>query len=203
MTDITYTPFQKYRIYNGNKVPQGSDWPVFRLTWEHGVNNIPSVSDRYRHFNMFRFEVSRTRETGPFAELRWQIKTGGFSDNRDLSFFDFFHFNSQPLILLINDYHDAFFLPSYYSLSSSEFFGEVHLQYTTPYFLLKLLPGLSKTLIRENLSLSYLGRRFHDNYTELGYSLSEIFLIGKAGVFVGFDDLKFKSAGLKFTLRLN
>ncbi len=34
VTDITYTPFQKYRIYNGNKVPQGSDWPVFRLTPE-------------------------------------------------------------------------------------------------------------------------------------------------------------------------
>jgi hypothetical protein len=203
VTDITYTPFQKYKIYNGNKVPQGSDWPVFRLTWKHGANKIPSVSDQYRHFNMFRFEVSRTHETGPFAELRWQVRTGGFADNRNLSFFDFFHFNSQTVTLLIDDYHDAFFLPAYYSLSSSEFFGELHLEYTTPYFLLKLLPGLSKTLLRENISLSYLGRRFHSNYTELGYSLSEIFLLGKAGIYVGFDDLKFRSAGVRFTLRLN
>jgi len=203
VTDIKYTPFQKYRIYNGNKSPQGSDWPVFRLTWKHGANKIPSLSDKYTHFNMLRFEVSRSHETGPFAELRWQIRTGGFADNRNLSFFDFFHFNSQPIALLIDDYEDAFFLPAYYSLSSSEFFGELHLEYTTPYFLLKLLPGLSKTLIRENLSFSYLGRRFHSNYTELGYSLSEIFLIGKAGIYVGFDDLEFKSAGLKFTLRLN
>ncbi len=152
---------------------------------------------------MFRFEVSRTHDTGPFAELRWQVRTGGFADNRNLSFFDFFHFNSQPITLLIDDYHDAFFLPAYYSLSSSEFFGEVHFEYTTPYLLLKLLPGLSKTLIRENLSLSYLGRRYHSNYTEIGYSLSEIFLIGEAGVYVGFDDLKFRSVGVRFTLRLN
>ena len=61
-------------------------------------------------------------------------------------------------------------IPSYYSLSTPELFGEVHLKYTTPYLLLKLLPGLSKTLMRENLSFSTIGSRFHSNYTEIGYS---------------------------------
>lgn len=201
-TNITFTPFQKYRIYHSNKIPQGSDWPAFSLTWKHMVNQMHEAGT-YRHFDMLRFEVSRTYETGPFAEFRWQAGTGGYLDNRDLPFFDYFHFNSQPLILLIDDYQDAYRIPHYYSLSSPEFFGEAHLKYTTPYLLLKLLPGLSNTLIRENVSLSYIGRHYHTNYTEIGYTLSEIFLLGEAGVFVGFDDVKFRAVGVRFSLRLN
>ena len=83
--------------------------------------------------------------------------------------------------MLLNDYQDAFMLPAYYSLSTPEFFGEAHIKYTTPYLLLKYLPGLSKTLMRENLSLSWLGSVNNRIYTELGYSISELFLSGRSG----------------------
>jgi hypothetical protein len=202
VTDVTFTPYQKYSLYNGNRTPKGSDWPVFRLIWKHGMNKTPFWVN-YRHFDMLRLEVSQERETGAFSQLRWRFRTGGFADNRNISYYDFFHFNSQPLTILIDDYDDAFFLPAFYSMSTPEVFGEAHFKYTTPYLLLKLLPGLSNTLIRENLSFSYFGSRFHRNYTEFGYSLSEIFLIGEAGIYVGFDDLKYRTFGLRFTLRLN
>jgi len=87
--------------------------------------------------------------------------------------------------------------------STPEAFGEIHLKYTTPYLLLKLLPVLSNTLMRENLSFSYLGSRFHTNYTEIGYSISEFLLLGEVGVYAGFDDLKYKSIGAKIILRFN
>jgi hypothetical protein len=201
--NVTYTPYRKYRIYDGNKVAQGSDWPTFSLTWKHGANLVPAISEEYMHFDMFRFEVSRKRETGPFSEFNWRFRTGGFAGKENVSFFDFFHFNSQPIYLMIDDYEDAFMLPPFYSQSTPEFFGEIHLRYTTPYLLLKLLPVLSNTLIRENLSFSYVGSHSRGNYFEIGYSLSEIFLIGKAGIFVGFNDLEYESFGIRFTLRLN
>ena len=203
VTNVTFTPYQKYRIFNGNKAPQGSEWPTFSFTWKHGATKVPSVSDDFMHFDMFRFEASQRRETGAFSELNWKFRTGGFAGKSNVTFFDFFHYNSQPIYLMLDEYDDAFMLPAYYSLNSPEFFGEIHLRYTTPYLLLKLLPGISKTLIRENLSLSYLGSRFHNNYFEVGYGLSEIFLIGKAGIYVGFDDFKYKSFGVRFSLRLD
>jgi hypothetical protein len=203
VTNVTFTPYQKYRVWDGNKVPQGSDWPTLIFTWKHGANMIPSLSDNYKHFDMFRLEISQKHETGAFSELKWKAGTGGFANKRNLSYFDFFHFNPQPIRLLISNYDDAFMLPAFYSLSTPEFYGEAHLKYTTPYLLLKFLPGLSNTLIRENLWFSYLGSRFHKNYTEIGYSLSEIFFLGEAGIFVGFDDLKYKSFGVKIILRLN
>jgi hypothetical protein len=203
VTNVTFTPYQKYRIYAGNKVPQGSAWPTFIFTWKHVANRVPALSAEYRHFDMFRIEISQKHETGPFSEISWRAGTGGFADNRNLSFYDFFHFNAQPIAFLIDDYDDAFMLPAFYSLSTPEFYGEAHLKYTTPYLLLKFLPGLSNTLIRENLSFSYLGSRFHKHYSEIGYSLSEIFFLGEAGIFAGFYNLKYTSFGVKLVLRFN
>ncbi len=56
--------------------------------------------------------------------------------------------------------------------------------------------------MRENLSLSYLGSRYHKNYTELGYSISEVLFLGEIGVYVGFEDLKYKSVGAKLVFQI-
>ena len=64
---------------------------------------------------MIRFEASRNNNIGAFSNFRWRVRAGGFLDNRNLTFYDFFHFNSQPLPVLINNYQDAFMIPSFYS----------------------------------------------------------------------------------------
>ena len=203
VTNITFTPFQKYRVYNQKRIPMGSDKPVFTLTWKHGMNERTLPGDGYNHYDMFRFQVTQERETGAFSEFRWTVRAGVFTDNRNLTFLDYFHFNTQPLELVFNEYSDDFKLPGYYSLSTPELFGEAHFRYTTPYLLLKLLPVLSNTLIRENIIFSFLGSRYNTTYTEIGYSLSEIFLLGEAGIFAGFDDLKYRSFGIRLALRFN
>jgi hypothetical protein len=200
---VQYTPFQRYRKHDGIKIPRGSDWPTFNLTWQHGINEFSEMTDRYKQYDMIRFEASKRKEMGAFGELRWRIRTGGFLDNRSLTFYDFFHFNSQPVPILLDDYQDGFMNPAFYSLSTPELFGEVHIKYTTPYLLLKLLPVLSNTLMRENLTLSYLGALDHRNYTEIGYSLSEVMLLGEIGVYVGFEDVKYNSTGVKLILKFN
>jgi hypothetical protein len=203
VTKVIYTPYQRYRINKGNKIPMGSDWPTFNLTWRHGVNDFSEMADRFSHFDMVKVEATKRHNIGAFSDFRWRVRAGGFLDNTSVSFYDFFHFNSQPFPLLFNEYHDAFMIPAFYSLSTPEFYGEVHLKYTTPYLILKLLPVLSNTLMRENISLSYLGSRFQSNYTEIGYSISEFLLLGELGVYVGFEDIRYKSVGVKLVLRLN
>lgn len=201
-TSITFTPRQRYRLSDGARIPQGSDWPTFTFSWKHVMNEIEG-DNSYRHFDVLRFEVTRTHEMGAFSELTWRVRTGGIPDNRYISFYDFFHFNAQPLPLLFDNYTDAFRLAPYYSISTPEFFGEVHTKYTTPYLFLKYLPGLSKTLMRENVSIAYLGSRFHPDYTEVGYSISEIWLIGELGFWLGFEDMDYSSSGVRLILRFN
>jgi hypothetical protein len=202
-TRITYTPFQHYKIFKGVKTPRGSEWPTFNLTWQHGINEFVEMTNKLQNYDMIKFEASKNKSTGAFSDFRWRVRAGGYFDNRNLTFYDFFHFNSQPFPLLLDNYSDAFMIPSFYSLSTPEAFGEVHLKYTTPYLLIKLLPVISNTLMRENLSFSYLGSRYHKSYTEIGYSLSEIFFLGELGVYAGFDDLKYRSIGVNMVLRFN
>jgi len=203
VTKVSYTPFQRYRIFSGTKVPAGSDWPTFNLTWQHGINEFKEITSGLRHFDMLRFEVSKNRSIGAFSDFRWRLRTAGFFDNRSLTFYDFFHINTQPIPVLLNNYDDAFMLPAFYSMSTPEFYVEAHMKYTTPYLLLKLLPLLSNTLMRENISLSYLGSRFHKNYSEIGYSISEILFLGELGVYVGFDNTKYRSVGAKIVFKFN
>jgi hypothetical protein len=207
-TDLTakfsFTPFQKYRMYRGRKIPQGSDWPTFTLSWQHGLNRFKEMDNASREYDMLRFEANkRYDDIGAFSELRWRFRAGTFLDNRSVPFYDFFHFNPQQPLVLLDDYHDAFMLPAYYSISTPEAFGEFHIKYTTPYLLVKLLPGISNTLMRENLSLSLLGARNRPFYSEIGYSISEIFFLAEAGVFVGFNGTKYKSIGAKIILKFN
>lgn len=203
VTNVTFTPEQRYSISNNTRIPRGSDWPTFGVTWKHGVNKAAALNAGYKHFDMVRFEISRRSEPGPFSEFRWKVRTGGFINSSGLSYYDFTGFNPQPVRVLLDDYDDSFKLPAYYSLDTPDFFGEIHLKYTTPYFLLKLLPGLSNTLMRENLSLSYLGTRGRGSYTEAGYSMSQIFFLGEIGIYAGFDDLKYRQAGIKIILNIN
>jgi hypothetical protein len=203
VTNVTITPRQKYRIRDGIKIPSGSDWPTFVLTWKHGINEFSELSKNYRHFDMIGLEASKHHSLGAFSEFDWRVRAGGIINKNSLTFYDFFHYNAQPLPVLIDNYQDAFRLPAYYSLSSPEIFGEVHLKYTTPYLLLKYLPGLSKTLMRENLSISWLGSEFHKSYTELGYSITELLLLGELGIYAGFENLKYKNIGVRLILRFN
>lgn len=200
---LSYTPRQKYSIYNGRRVSRGSDWPTFSLTWKHGINEFAGEQETWKHYDMLSLDISRSNNIGAFSEFRWQIHAGGFLDNRSVPFYDFFHINTQPLYILLDDYRDAFRLPSYYSLSTPEFHGEMHIKYTTPYLVLKYLPGLSKTLMRENLSISWLASRYTRSYTEIGYSITELFFLGELGVYAGFDNLKFRSVGAQLVLRFN
>ena len=202
VTNVTFIPRQKYRIYGGEKIPAGeSDWPTFILTWKHGINEFAGSPDILRHFDQIRFEASKTYSPGAFSKLSWRVRTGGFLNNSFIPFYDFFHFNAQPFPVLLDDYEDSFMLPAFYSLSTPEFFGEAHIKYTTPYLLLKYLPGLSKTLMRENISLSYLGTRFRRSYSEIGYSISEVLLLGEIGIYAGFYDFEYHNLGVKFILR--
>ena len=200
---ISYTPRQMYSIVNDAKIPRGSDYPTFSLTWKHGLNEFKNTATGYRHYDLIRFEASKRRDIGAFGEFRWRFRTGGFINNSGIAYLDIFHFNSQPLPVLLNDYEDSFQLPAFYSLSTPGYFSEFHMKYTTPYLLIKLLPVISNTLMRENINISFLWSRYHEAYTEIGYSISEFLLLGEVGVYSGFYNLSYSSTGFKLILRFN
>ncbi|NLE34950.1 MAG: carboxypeptidase-like regulatory domain-containing protein [Bacteroidales bacterium] len=199
-TVLSWTPRQRYRISNGAKVSAGSDYPTFAITWRHGYNFNDTLSG---HYDMLMGEVSRTGRFGALNEFRWRIRGGGFFNSGNVRLQDMHYFNTQSSPVLLNNYEDAFYLAPVYSLAARSTFAEAHVMYTTPTLLLKRLPVLSRTLIRENLGLSAAWTPESGYYWEAGYSLSEVFLIANIGVWTGFRGTSFESAGIRVGLRID
>ena len=198
-SSLTWTPRQRYRISGGARVSAGSDYPTFTLTWRHGYGYNDTLSGSY---DLLAAEVNRTDRFGAMNEFRWRIRAGGFLNSENARMQDMHFFNTQSSPVLLNFYEDAFYLKPCFSVSTRKAFAEAHLRYTTPTLLLKRLPGLSRTLIRENIGISALWTPEAGNYYEAGYSLSEVLLVGTVGVYAGFTGTSFESAGIRVILRL-
>lgn len=194
---FSFTPRQKYYIYNGVKSPGGSTYPTFRFTWEHGINK--KAGRDAAGYDLLKASASKTRSIGAFSEYGWSIGAGAFINNDGLEFPDFAHFNSQPIPVLLTNYRNVFMIPDYYSLATPDYYSEAHFRFTTPYLLVKLLPLLSNTLMRENITFSWLYTPHTKNYYEIGYALSEVFLLGRIGFYAGFEDFTWKGAAVRFT----
>lgn len=199
-TSLTWTPRQRYRLADGAKIPADSDYPTFTLTWRHGYNHNSDFAGGY---DLISGEISRTDRFGALNEFRWRIRAGGFMKSENVALQDMHFFNTQTSPVLLNNYEDAFYLKPCYSVSTRKAFAEGHVSYTTPTLLLKRLPVLSRTLMRENLSLSALWTPEAGYYFETAYSLSEVFLVGTAGVYAGFTGTSFESAGVRVILRID
>jgi len=198
--ELSYTPRQRYRISKNAKVNLSADYPVFHILWKHGYNYNDALSG---HFDLLRGDISMRRDLSALREFRWNIGGGGFFNHKNLQFQDMYIFNTQTSMVLLNNYEDAFYLKPNYEISSPSQFAEAHIRYTTPCLAVKRLPLLSKTLIRENLSASWLWTPDYGNYYEVGYSLSEIYLVGEAGVYAGFRNTSFDSFGFRFVFIFN
>ena len=194
---ISYIPRQRYRITDKGKSPAGSSYPTFKLHYIHGLNIFDN--NERESFDFMKIEINKSKNIGAFSEYSWRFRAGGFINNQGVQFQDFVHFNSQPLPILLTNYQDVFMLPAYYSLATPEYFIEAHARLTTPYLLIKLLPFISNTLMRENISVAYLHTPMTRNYFEVGYALSELMLLGKAGVYVGFEEFRYSGTGVRFT----
>lgn len=197
--ELAYTPRQRYRIRNGAKLNAGSDWPTFRIMYKHGYNYNDTLSG---HYDLLKAEISGSNQFAALSQFRWRISAGGFIHGENLQLQDLHYFNTQTSAALLNDYEDAFRLKPCYSIASDDYFAEANMRFTTPYLLLKRMPGLSRTLMRENLSTSVLWTPHYGLYTEAGYSVSEIFLMAEAAVFAGFRDLRYESIGFRLILKI-
>ena len=91
-------------------------------------------------------------------------------------------------------------LLEYYRYSTSDKYLEAHLYYFSPFLLLKFLPFFSNRLWQEGIQLNYLYTNEIKNYMELGYTTG---LLWRAGIYAGFENFKFRSFGITFSLPMS
>jgi hypothetical protein len=201
LANLEYTPRHRYYIKEGVKhMSYANSNPTFGLSYRQGIKNM---LDSGTDFSLLEASVKQNLSIGFNDNLSYKIKAGRYLSNNQMHFTDYTHFNtSKPLVMLGGDLN-TFRLLDYYQFSTNNDYAEAHLEFTSDRFLLKRLPILNNSLaIQERLFANYLTHADKKNYWEVGYGLSQIFLLLDVEVVWSFDGKNHRDTGIKLKFNL-
>ncbi len=196
---ITYTPRQHYRIRHHIKYPAYSRYPTFTLGYEKGFKDLLGSQVDY---NLLRFGMKQRLKIGFDNYLNYSLDAGQYLNTRRLYAADYTFFNSNNQVVKFSNPGDQFTLANYYQLFSNRHFMEGYVNFDFGKLLLKRLPLLNKTLIRERFRFSYITSESVSNYMEFSYGLSNIFLLFDAQFNMGFQNWKNRRMGFSISINL-
>jgi hypothetical protein len=199
IAQLDYTPRHRYTVKKGVKrMTYFHSQPTFSLLYKQGIKN---VFDSETDFSFLEASVKQEFEMGFNDRLTYSLKAGSFLSNKQSYFADYRQFGTSKPVFMLGTDINTFRLLDYYQHATNNDFAEAHVQYTSDRFLLKRLPILNNSLaIQEKVFLNYLTHEGKKSYWEVGYGLSQIFLLLDLEVFWSFDGNKHKDTGLKIKL---
>ena len=197
--EINYTPRQRYRIRDHIKYPADSNFPTFNLQYKKGIKDLAG-SDV--DFDLLKLGLTQQVRVGFDSHLRYFAEAGKYLNNNQIYFADYTFFNSNDQFLTLTDFDRQFALPAYYRLFSNKHYLEAHAALDMNKFLLKRLPVLNGTMIREKLKMHYMTSESVSNYLELSYGLNGIFLLFDVEFVGGFNNWKDFQTGVRIGINL-
>jgi hypothetical protein len=193
---LEFTPRHRYFIQKGVKrMTYFHQQPTFAIKYKQGFKD---VLDSDVDYSILQFSVKQEIETGFNDRLSYIVKAGTFLNKDKMHFSDFKHFNTSKPTVMLDGGLSTFRLLDYYQHSTNEDYLEAHAQFESDRFLLKRLPVLNNSLaIQERLFVNYLSHKNKKNYWEVGYGLSQIFLMLDVEVVWSFDGKHHRDTGVK------
>ena len=197
---IEYLPFLKYNVRNGKKqlIPNSS--PLFRLSYKKGINEfLGGETD----FDQLEVGVKYRWEIGVRGRLDINTFAGSFLNNNQMYFMDFKHFPGNQTVLQTSDPVQSYRLLEYYTYSTAEQYAGANAFYQFRKFLLTQIFEVQLMGIKENLLFNYLKTDASPHYTEVGYSIDNIFRFLRIEAVASFEDFKYKDFGIRLGISTN
>jgi len=197
--DIEYTPRHRYYIKKGAKqMSPYKQYPTFTLNYRQGLNSLLNSDSQFSYIGA---SIHQELGLGFNDYINYKVKAGSFLSKDKLYFTDYNHFKTNKPEVMLDADIKTFRLLDYYRYSNNSDFIEAHVKYTSDRLLLKRLPILNNSmLIQENIFINYLTQEDKKNYWELGYSLSQLFLIADLEYVSSFDGSKYRESSIKLKL---
>ena len=176
---LEYQPGQKFIQYPRYKMPLGSKYPTFTLTYQKGINNILG-SDV--DFDKWSFAVADGMNFKLGGQFNYRIDIGGFLNDRSVFIQDYRHFNGNQIIFA-SKYLNSFQVAPYYANSTTaSFYATAHIEHHFNGLLTNKIP-LFKRL---NWNLVGGSNAFYvnksNNYIEIFAGLENIFKVLRVDV---------------------
>lgn len=191
---LKYTPQNYYRIDNGVKRYSYSNYPTFTVHYYKGIKNLLESNVDFDHLEV---SINQGKHIRKIGTLYYDLTAGSFLTNNKVYFADYKHIATNTPILIGASEGSMFRLLDYYDYSSDQSYFEAYVRLENDRILLKRLPVLNKTLMREIIYFNYLSTTGNKPYYEVGYGLNQIFLMFNVEVFAGFKGTTHEYTGIK------
>ena len=199
VADITieYTPRYYYSVWKGRKYYNYSKFPTMSLSYKKGFPG--GDKEKNTSFDNIEANIFQTVRLNLFNNLFYEVNAGAFLSSKRTYLADYKHFRTNEMFLSGKSFSNSFYMKNYIYATNDKWL-QSHVAHQSNYLLLKQLPFLQKMLFDEAIHLHTLWTPAI-NYNEAGYSVG-FGGLGRIGVFVGFNRLKYESTGLLITLPL-
>lgn len=197
---LGFEPWQKYYVRNGRKRRIEHSSPYFHLTYRTG---LPEVLGSDVDYDLLEVGVRHQWRPGARGRLDYTLTAGAFLNSDQLYFMDFRHFAGNRVLVQESDPVGSFRLLDYYAYSTQERYAVAHLHYQFRKLLLTRIFEVRLLGLQENVFVNYLKTGASPHYTEVGYSLDNIFRFFRVEAVAGFDDGKYQDFGIRIGISTN
>ena len=197
---LQFKPGQKYIQFPRGKMPVGSRYPTFSLSYYKGIDNVLG-SDV--NFDKWKFAVWDETNFKLLGLLKYKFSIGGFLNSKKVFIQDYQHFNGNQ-VFYASEYLNSFQLAPYYANSTTAAFYAVgNIEHHFNGLLTNKIPVFRKLNWHLVAGSNAFYVNTHNNYVEAFAGLENIFKFfrvdviasylngstGQVGVRVGFGGL--------------
>ena len=197
---LGYEPWLKYYVRNGKKRRINQSSPRFHLTYRKGISGLLSSDVNY---DLLEAGVRQHLRIGARGRLGYTVYAGSFLNNRSLYFMDFRHFAGNRVIVQESDPIESFRLLDYYNYSTQERYAVAHLHYQFRKLLFTRIFEVRMLGLKENVLINHLKTSASPHYTEVGYSLDNIFRFFRIEAIASFHDGTYRDFGVRIGISTN
>ncbi|MCB9300178.1 MAG: carboxypeptidase-like regulatory domain-containing protein [Lewinellaceae bacterium] len=193
-------PWQKYRVYNDKKEPIDNSSPTLRLAFRQGLKAIGGSETDYSYLEL---GVKHKFRPGARGTVDFKVEAGMFLNDNYIGFADYRHFMGNRISFVTADPVESFRLLPYYDYSTKDKFAAAYVHYQFRKLLFTQIPEVWLLGIKENVFVNYLATPTSKNYTEVGYSIDNIFRFLRVEAAVSFQDGKYRDWGILLGIASN
>ncbi len=195
---LSYTHRHYYMRRGQSKIMMYTNYPTLSLHYREGFKGVLDSETRFRQLEAGINQSFNVRLVGNFS---YDIRAGRFVNNDVLYTPDFKHFStSHDFMIMDGNPVNRFRTLDLYRYNADDAYLQGHFQYEHARILIKRLPILSRTLMREKLFFNTLALPSEKPYFEAGYGVSQIFLLLNVEVVTGFRGSKHDYTGFRISL---
>lgn len=196
---IQYIPKVRYRIENDEKKMVRGGSPTITGNFKNGL----AVGDSDVKYSLLDLGVKQSFKIGAKGRLSYNINGGMFLNSAKMSFVDYRHFMGNRISIQTTNPVERYRLLDYYQSSTADHYLSSFVHYDFRKLFLTRLPFIQKKGLKEALFVNYLGTNTSENYTEVGYTINNIYRFFRVEGVVAFRNGKYYDWGVRLGISTN